>query len=636
MWKASERDIPAIRSHFSLIAQEREGVVHSVRHHPGFCVRIREEAVLAIQDLVRLPGNPQRSCIGNPPLWLERRYNDNEYLWQMNRMNHWSWMCWQYALEGEEQYAQKVCSELLDWCRKVGLNESLETKPLEYFSACNPMRALELGIRLYKTWPMVADYLSQSPSFTDEVLVRYAESIHLQASLLRKVSPQLWPEADHNHFVMEMLGLLTTALYFPVFPESEEWKAYAIHALERAARAQLTDDGGQVEGCPSYHDGCMYWFGIPLVFEKRFGIRMSDEYQNRYKKSLLYSLYAMRPNGKCVPVGDSHAGVRSVISGLYDLVAFGDDSLLRALNVFISKKEVDEVVEEFVWWLCDTDRVMNTISHLSPHQPSLPLWFWNRTLSQAVLKSSWNKDALSVLMICHTPVKNAHAHIDANSFDFTAYGKTIIVDPGYYCYREQSERHLFKSTAYHSTLVIDGQDQFPYVRSFAFGPQKEGRITNVVDEGWYQQITGVHRNYEPVIHIRHLFLVEKSFLVVVDEVQGAENNLVSRIFHFDYPSLSLADGKVVARADTVSCVCVSFPKAEVRTIESHASDFVDLMRPTTRLVFENRCEGEGIYVTVLCPYREQEPAVSIDHSLITVGKKHYRLVLDDKGCRLGR
>ena len=62
--------------------------------------------------------------------------------------------------------------------------------------------------------------------------------------------PRLFPEADHNHYLMENLGLLEIASLFPEFADAGMWKAHAVREIERCAARQLTPDGGQVEGCP--------------------------------------------------------------------------------------------------------------------------------------------------------------------------------------------------------------------------------------------------------------------------------------------------------------------------------------------------------------------------------------------------
>lgn len=632
-WTITDVDTAALRVHFASIRKMKADGVDAIRSiNPEFIDPIRMEAEYASHDIVRLPGNKERSFIGNPPSWMEVRYNSKEYLWQMNRMNHWEWLCYAYALDKDEDMAFQVFRELQDWIKTVHIDEAfIQNTPLSYFSACTPLRALELGIRLYKTWPLIVEYLSASPLFTDEVLTDLAQSVHQQARLLYAVSPRLWPHADHNHFVMEMLGLLTSALYFPVFPESKLWRDFAIAELEKAARAQLTNDGGQIEGCPSYHDGCMFWFGLPLVYAKSFGFSLSHEYVSRYKKGLMYSLYAMRPTGTCVPAGDSHAGVRAVISGLYAASLFSDYSLLSALAVFISKEERDKMVEEFVWRISDTRAVLEKLKDLKAEQSTLPLLFFNRTLSQAMFRTSWDKDALSVFFTCRSPIKNNHAHIDLCSFDFTAYGHVIIADPGYFTYQANESRAYYKSTAAHNTLMVDGKNQFAYRGSFAYGEQKNGKITKVRKCPLYQGATATHDNYAPIIHYRHIVLVDKTFLLVIDRVTHLNASHITRTFNFDFLDGTLLSNGAVFTDKGIGAMIISYPETKVEIVPARLSDFVDIERKGEKVLFTDTSSGERDYLTAILPSRDGK-AHEIDickdggQYIVTIDHQKYSIV----------
>ena len=635
VWNAGKKDIEELRRHFRTIYEERKSAPEAIRKFPQYVEHIEAEAEDAVKDMVRLPGNPEKSFIGNPPSWHEKRYNDKEYLWQMNRMTHWTWMCFGYALTGDEKYARKVTEELLSWCEAVPVDMNILEKGSDYFSECHPMRILEVGIRLHRSWPHIINFLYPSPYFTDEVIRQLADSVHYQASLLRVVSPALWPRADHNHFIMEMLGLLTAALYFPVFPEAEEWKTYAIEQLERAIRAQLTEDGGQIEGCPSYHDGCMFWFGLPLVFEKRFGIRLSDEYRRRYLKSLDYSLFVMRPTGTCVPVGDSHASDRGVISGMYAYECFGRKELLEALRLYMKQETIENVMEEYVWYLSDTTKVLDLIQHLEPSEPDLPATFFNETLGQGVMKTDWSLDGHSVLMTCRSPIFDNHAHIDLNSFDYTALGKIIISDPSYFCYRQDEDRKTFKTTGYHSTIKVDDRDQFEYIGSFQFGPQRNGRMLRAERRSGYSISTGWHDSYAPLEHLRHLVLSDDGFLVVVDVLTGGSGEKIHSNFHYDYTDVKLYGTSAYGFDDKANVHMKVYPEEKLEYTPGRISDRNDTARPSSMISFDSSMDSSSkVWITVIAPFREKNPEIEISELegryIIRMNDDSYAIELRDK------
>lgn len=601
-----------LRSRLEPIAAKSKYIADNMPELVQATIASAEEAY---RGMLKLPGTGGvREFVGNPPCWLERRHNDNEYLWQLNRMTHWQDLLEAYSLTRDEKYGRKVIEEMLDWIATVGIREEMIDYPIEYFSQCHPLRALELGIRAYKTWPLVLEHLGHTELFTEEVLEQYLWAACQQIRMLRKVSPILWPKADHNHFLMECLGILTTALYFPELREAEEWKAFAIDGIERCALAQLTEDGGQIEGCPSYHNGCMFWFGLAVVLAKRFHFEFSDRYMELLRTNLDYSIYSLRPTGKCVPVGDSHANHLAVMGGVYGYLALDDMTWLGLATNLIDMREIMSEASKHVWRALDVRRFYEDLEGLQGkyYECDKLTTFWNRTLHQAIIRSGWDAEALSFLFTCRSPVQNFHAHIDLMSFDFTALGKNMVCDPGIFCYREDEDRKQFKSANYHSTLLIDERDHFEYLGSFAYGPQKIGEIYNVEDRGFYQIASAYHMNYEPIVHHRHIALVDRRFVVIADRVEGLERNGVQRYFHLDFTEVEIAADAVVAASDIANLAIYTEPRGETDLLSGRLSDVNDVARASTRVRFQGTYSGTVTFVTVLSPYKGgQAPAVSI-------------------------
>lgn len=605
-----------------------EKIAYISGHMPELVKETIANAEEAYKGMVKLPGTGGvREFIGNPPCWLERRHNDNEFLWQLNRMTYWQEMLEAYSLTKDKKYAKKVIDEMLNWIEVMDIPDEIYDYPLSYFSECNPMRALELGIRNYKTWPLVLEHLGRTEFFTEEVLEKYVEVVHKQIKILRKVSPMLWPKADHNHFLMECLGILTTALYFPELKEADEWKGYAIDGIEKCCKVQLTEDGGQIEGCPSYHNGCMFWFGLAVVLAKRFGFEFSDEYMQLFRKNLDYSIYTLRPTGKCVPVGDSHANNLAIMGGVYGYLALEDLTWLGLATNLIDIEEVFNEASKHVWRALDVKKFYKDLNTLKDktYECDMQTTFWNRILSQAIIRSSWKKDALSFLFTCRSPIQNFHAHIDLMSFDFTALGKNMICDPGIFCYRDDADRKEFKSSAYHSTLLIDEKNQFEYIKSFGYGPQKLGKIYNVEKRAFYSVASAYHTNYEPIIHTRHIALVDDKFVVVVDHVNNLEDNKVQRYYHLDFTEVEIKEDRVIGTSDIANLAICSYPNEEIKLLPGRLSDVNDIARPATRVLYEGKYSGERNYITLLVPYIEQEvPDIEIKE--IVDEKLHYEFI----------
>ena len=81
--------------------------------------------------------------------------------------------------------------------------------------------------------------------------------------------------------------------------------------------------------------------------------------------------------------------------------------------------------------------------------------------------------------------RGSHGHNDALSIEVSAGGRAFIVDPGTYVYSaDLAKRHEFRSTAYHSTVQIDGKEQNTIRRGHAVCDRKRSEATSagVADE----------------------------------------------------------------------------------------------------------------------------------------------------------
>jgi uncharacterized heparinase superfamily protein len=64
----------------------------------------------------------------------------------------------------------------------------------------------------------------------------------------------------------------------------------------------------------------------------------------------------------------------------------------------------------------------------------------------------------------------AHAHADALSFQLWWQGRPVVVDPGTFTYEPGADRDWFRSTRAHSTVCVDGHNQFRLWGAFRSGP----------------------------------------------------------------------------------------------------------------------------------------------------------------------
>jgi hypothetical protein len=638
----------------------------------------------ALRGMLVLPGTRgQPHFVGSPPRWMQRDVADEEYLYSLNRMDHWKTLLAAFSMTGEVRFAEKVTDELRDWLdactrppldpsraqelfnggrtpttlragmevlqrwpraipyvqaargavrtlrhhtRRRGRASMLPSRPVALPTA--PWRSLEAGIRLYDTWPCVLHHLVHTDLLDADLLLAIARSVEEQAEILETISPLIWPGADHNHYLAEALGLLTAACLFPEMSRAEQWKNHAMNELERCANAQLMPDGGHVEGCPHYHNGCVYLFCLALLRAREHGLEFSAEYIHRVRGALEWSVQTMRPTGRGVPWGDSDADTLAVKAALFGYLCFGEEAPLVIAARLAGHQAVEEQCMTHLWQIPDLEEIFAIIDRghgddeeRGERPASFPLLRHQRQLKQVALRTGWNTDSLSAFFACRTPVHNGHAHIDPASFDFTALGHTMVCDPGRFTYRQDEDRRRFKSAAWHSMLTLNRRDPFEYISSWRFGRQRWGDVALLSEEPGLLAAESVHENYSPSIHRRLLALIDEEFLLVLDQVTHLKpRSSVQVYYHLDstdvlwhaldrsaIASFYPRDERVAAPAK-LALFCSENLQGEL--LAGKLSDRLDDARESIRLRLEDnsRVAGTRRYASVLVPYR---PAKSL-------------------------
>ena len=110
------------------------------------------------------------------------------------------------------------------------------------------------------------------------------------------------------------------------------------------------------------------------------------------------------------------------------------------------------------------------------------------------------------------------------SIEFSALGHAWIVDPGSYVYNlDREARHRFRSTAAHSTVVIDGSEQNAIAMDQPFVSSNDARprLIDIHLGADTDSVAAEHYGYSPIVHRRSVRLDSDTRVVVVtDELTG--------------------------------------------------------------------------------------------------------------------
>ena len=358
-----------------------------------------------------------------------------------------------YSLTGNLNYAKKALDELENCIDTVPCPEIQDERGayiLEHFEGLSPWRALEVGIRGYRTWPIVIELLAETPYFTEALLEKILINVYTHCQVLYHVSPRLWPKADHNHYLMENLGLMSFSCLFPEMKDSALFLAHSQKELERCIKQNHVPlCGGRIEGSPSYHNGCVFWFAMRIVFARKFHVDVSESYIQQLEKMFIHSVQATRACGGNFPWGDSHIAEKETMSlaAVSCYMAYAKSSYLETALYFYPVSTVLTDIRDNLWRIPEPEKLRDDMvqAQHSPVKPVFPCVAWQKDLDQVYLRTSWERDAISLMTGCRTPVQNLHAHIDAGGFDLTAYGDTLVTDPAIYTYKDSEDGNILKA-----------------------------------------------------------------------------------------------------------------------------------------------------------------------------------------------
>ena len=610
------------------------------KHFPDSVEAVMRQADEAMHCMLVLPGTGAKPAfVGDPPRWNDNPFNDNEYVWSLTRMRFLLPLLNAAIYTGDDAYCDKAIAMMTHYVDTVPRPsiEFLQTKG-HGGSPVSGWRTLEVGIRMFDSWAYAMRFLLMENKLTPAQYEKLLISIYEHGETLAKVPIVYWPDAGHNHYLMENLGLLTLALYYPELACAQAWRDQAMRELERCSSAQLTDDGGQIEGCPGYHNGCMYWFYQAAARAESFGLRFSDAYMARLRRGFDYALFCHMPNGDIAMWGDSTQSEHGLFTAMLCQLLYGDAQSVDILTAYAGEAEMRQALCDMGWDIDSERDIARLLEARKPADAQMPpLYSLQRGLDQFIARSSWSPEASFLFFGCRLPVNNAHAHIDTAGYEFAAYGEKLIIDPGDFCYREDDQRRKYKSAQWHSTLLINEKPPFEFVSSWSFTPQKPGCITCAGEQDGVYFAEGMHSSYEPILHRRLVALMGTQALVVLDRVEHlSPADRVSLYVHLDSVNVTSQAAGAFTSVHGGAVMTSAFWHATGEVLEGTISEYFDIERPSKRLHLLGGATGETqVYASVFVPRKGDAPAqVSITGCQYTLARADVALLVDGKPVRL--
>jgi hypothetical protein len=156
------------------------------------------------------------------------------------------------------------------------------------------------------------------------------------------------------------------------------------------------------------------------------------------------------------------------------------------------------------------------------------------------MRNQWDDDASQMIVDIGPlgcPGSSGHGHADLLSVQCAIFGEPCLVDGGNFCYTPDSEwRDFFRSTASHSTLVIDGRTQSEPAGPFAWRERPRVRLREWHSSPELDFLDAEHdafsRRGDPIVHRRRILFVKPRYWILVDDLVGTSTHQVDLTFQF--------------------------------------------------------------------------------------------------------
>src|SRR5579863_4579652 len=432
---------------------------------------------------------------------------DSKITWELNRHQHFVTLAKAYRLTGDDRYADELLRQGRQWRQDnpfpVGINWA---------------SSLEVAFRSL-SWIWSYHLLEGSPrlpSLREEWLrVLAVHGRYIERYLSTYFSP-------NTHLLGEGVGLFFLGVLCPELSSAERWKSLGWEIILRESGRQIHADGVHFEQSTYYHVYALDMLLHSAVLASVNGIAVPPNLEATMEK-MLTALFLFGRGGPPPRFGDDDGGRlfdgrRNRSADLLDPLATG--AILFHRGDY--KSAAVDLREETVW-LLGADGVKQW-DELEARPASM---------ESTVLKESGfyllaTAKPSAQLVVDAGPQgtqSGGHGHADALSVCLQSCGHSLLIDPGTYQYvGEGNDRDLFRGTAMHNTLRIDGVNQAEIA-----GPFSWRRLTHTKTEQWVQGPSfdllvvshdGYQRLPQPCTHQRWVFSMKSGFYLVRDVVQG--------------------------------------------------------------------------------------------------------------------
>ena len=454
------------------------------------------------------------------------RPTDVKVAWELSRCQHFPRLGQAYWLTGDDAYAAEFVAEVTDW---------IDANP--YAWSVNWICAMDVALRAV-SWIWGFYFMADaSPCRSRRFREAFVRALYLHGEFIAAHLER--GTVNGNHYLCDGVGLVFVGCFFERLRRGGRWRDLGRDIVTTEMFNQVTPDGVDFEQSTAYHRLVLEAFAASYMLLEKYGEAVPAGARGRLRRMYEYVAAYTKPDGRAPLIGDADDG-RVQMLGTQPLgdhryllstaaVTFGSAAFKTAAGAFWDES----------FWLLGPDGFDAFAGLSCDRSPARSMAFPDGGFF--VLRHA---DTHAVIDCGEVGMRGAggHGHNDVLSFELFLNGFNVVTDCGAYVYTASREwRNRFRSTAFHNTLQVDGEELNRFVSPdqlwqlhYDALPEAAGLKTSArVD-----RFRGAHRGYQrlssPVSHTREFFLsLSAPRLLVVDRVDmNGTHSLVWR-FHLD-------------------------------------------------------------------------------------------------------
>jgi len=415
--------------------------------------------------------------LGRTPDWLHDGLPDDvEWRIEWVKLYEGLDLAHAYVITGDDDYLATWEDLVRSFCAQVPIG----TDPADVSA-----RRLQNWIYAWQRFAGAAQFTGLRPGLAERLIERIAaDADHLRRHLTK----------ERNHRTLELYALLIVGLAFP--DAYDDLAAFALDELGRNLMDDVWVDGVHRECSTDYHCIVLRSYLGAIANARSASMELPSEFLERVSLALDFALHIQRPDGITPSFSDGDEG------DFRGVLRLGAELLDR---------------DDLRW-------------AASGGLAGTPPATWDATFpvgGYLTSRSGWGDgstpfaDECYMLMDAGPIGDGGHGHYDQLSLELFGHGRPLIVDPGRYTYADSPWRHVFKGSAAHNTVTIDGLDQTPYCHGKPKLGTSHARVIRRISSEELDAIEAeVVSPAHEAVHTRHVLFPQRRFWVVHDHLHG--------------------------------------------------------------------------------------------------------------------